>query len=111
MYRSAPSGDAGIHACRFKGNHASQFGGAIYEANVADGAIQVGGNHTLFWLANSPRRVRYALRFTSHRMHPDPPQAMHSRCTHDLKIIGQLCLLCNLCTHAEHTICLLHLLK
>ena len=50
MYRSAPKGGSDIRACRFKGNRASQYGGAIYEATVADGTIEVRGQpRSLLW--------------------------------------------------------------
>jgi hypothetical protein len=40
LYRSAPTGHSVIRASRFTKNKALQLGGAIYEANVPDGAIQ-----------------------------------------------------------------------
>lgn len=41
LYRSFPKERAVIKACRFVKNKANQYGGAIYEQNIADGAIQV----------------------------------------------------------------------
>ena len=40
LYRSAPTGHSMVRASRFTNNKALELGGAIYEANVADGAIQ-----------------------------------------------------------------------
>ncbi len=41
LYRSGMTGDAAVSGCSFAKNKAGQYGGAIYEANVADGSIAV----------------------------------------------------------------------
>ncbi|EIE19974.1 hypothetical protein COCSUDRAFT_58210 [Coccomyxa subellipsoidea C-169] len=40
LYRSFPSERSVVRGCKFLKNRASQYGGAIYEQNVADGAVQ-----------------------------------------------------------------------
>jgi predicted outer membrane repeat protein len=41
LYRSFPQHSAIVRNCRFIKNKAGQYGGAIYEQNVADGLVQV----------------------------------------------------------------------
>ncbi|KAK9902707.1 hypothetical protein WJX75_003360 [Coccomyxa subellipsoidea] len=40
LYRSFPSERSVVRGCKFIKNKAAQYGGAIYEQNVADGAVQ-----------------------------------------------------------------------
>ncbi|BDA51304.1 probable metabotropic glutamate receptor-like protein P [Coccomyxa sp. Obi] len=40
LYRSFPSDRSVVKGCKFAKNKANQYGGAIYEQNVADGAVQ-----------------------------------------------------------------------
>lgn len=45
LYRSFPSERSVVRGCKFIKNKAAQYGGAIYEQNVADGAVQASRSH------------------------------------------------------------------
>lgn len=58
LYRSFPHDRSVIRSCRFLKNKAGQYGGAIYEQNVADGLVQVRQSPVtlehLYWPAYFP---------------------------------------------------------
>lgn len=45
LYCSFPSERSVVRGCKFIKNKAAQYGGAIYEQNVADGAVQASKSH------------------------------------------------------------------